>query len=240
MAATGAETGPAGLAHSPPPHRARDSRGHRRCYTRVQEIARGGKLRVWRFRSWNRGEWGSLPHRSKQSDSGAPSTSTGQSQLWKLTKCNSQSWHCPLPPDSSDCTLSIGRGDGTNGSRRAESGPVSRSLPVLALRRRLGRSPGPGRLTPQVSAGDHSGQEAKPAPRRLLLLGGVRRRPAIVRWSPRQLFPSLRFAATHRIAALAVECAQSQRGIRPLIALRRDAAPYRPSPHRAAQGCGVL
>ena len=126
-----------------------------------------------------------------------------------------------------NCTLSIGRGDGTNGSRRAESGPVSRSLPVLALRRRLGRSPGPGRLTPQVSAGDHSGQDAKPAPHRLLLLGGVRRRPAFVRWSPRQLFPSLRFAATHRIAALAVECAQSQRGIRPLIALRRDAGCYK-------------
>ncbi len=118
--------------------------------------------------------------------------------------------------------------------------PVSRSVCVLVLRRRLRRSPGPERQTPQVSAGDHSGQDAKPAPRRLLLLGGVRRCPAIVRWSPRQLFPSLRFAATHRIAALAVECAQSQRGIRPLKALRRDAAPYRPSPHRAAQGCGVL
>ena len=102
--------------------------------------------------------------------------------------------------------------------------PVSRSVCVLALRRRLRRSPGPERQTPH----------------RLLLLGGVRRRPAIGRWSPRQLFPSLRFAATHRIAALAVECAQSQRGIRPLKALRRDAAPYRPSLHRAAQGCGVL
>ena len=118
--------------------------------------------------------------------------------------------------------------------------PVSRSVCVLALRRRLRRSPGPGRQTPQVSAGDHSGQDAKPAPHRLLPLGGVRRRPAIVRWSPRQLFPSLWFAATHRIAALAGECAQSQRGIRPLIALRRDAAPYRPSPHSSAQGCGVL
>ena len=100
--------------------------------------------------------------------------------------------------------------------------PVSRSVCVLALRRRLRRSHGPGRLTPQVSAGDDPGKDAQPTPDRLPLLGGVRRRPAIVRWSPRQLFPSLRFAATHRIAALAVECAQSQRGIRPLIALRRE------------------
>ena len=40
-------------------------------------------------------------------------------------------------------------------------------------------------------------------------------------------FPSLRSAATHRVAALARECAQSQRGIRPPIALRRDAGRYR-------------
>ena len=113
--------------------------------------------------------------------------------------------------------------------------PVSRSVCVPALRRRLRRSPRPERQTPQVSAGDHSGQDAKPAPHRLLLIGGVRRRPAIVRWSPRQLFPSLRFAATHRIAALAVECAQSQRGIRPLIALRRDAGCYRLSFFRPLQ-----
>ena len=104
--------------------------------------------------------------------------------------------------------------------------PVSRSVGVLALRRRTGRSPGPGLLTPKVGAGDHPGKDAKTAPHRLSLLGRVRRRRAIGRWSPRQLFPSLWFAATHRIAALAVECAQSQRGIRPLIALRRDAGCY--------------
>ena len=144
-----------------------------------------------------------------------------------------------LPRSRSGGGYEVGKAEhGCEGAPR--DGSVSRSICVLALRRRLRRSPGPERQTPQVSAGDHSGQDAKPAPHRLLLLGGVRRRPAIVRWSPRQLFPSLRFAATHRIAALAVECAQSQRGIRPLIALRRDAAPYRPSPHRAAQGCGVL
>ena len=40
-------------------------------------------------------------------------------------------------------------------------------------------------------------------------------------------FTSLRSAATHRISALAGECAQSQRGIRPLIGLRRDAGCYR-------------
>ena len=144
-----------------------------------------------------------------------------------------------LPRSWSGGGYEVGKAEhGCEGAPR--DGSVSRSICVLALRRRLRRSPGPERQTPQVSAGDHSGQDAKPAPHRLLLLGGVRRRPTIVRWSPRQLFPSLRFAATHRIAALAVECAQSQRGIRPLIAPRRDAAPYRPSPHRAAQGCGVL
>ena len=149
-----------------------------------------------------------------------------------------------LPRSWSGGGYEVGKAEqGCEGAPR--DGSVSRSICVLALRRRLRRSPGPERLTPQVSAGDHSGQDAKPAPHRPSMLVGAGRRsplrrPAIVRWSPRQLFPSLRFAATHRIAALAVECAQSQRGIRPLIALRRDAAPYRPSPHRAAQGCGML
>ena len=27
----------------------------------------------------------------------------------RLTKCNSQSWHCPLPPDSSDCQNAISK-----------------------------------------------------------------------------------------------------------------------------------
>ena len=127
-----------------------------------------------------------------------------------------------LPRSWSGGGYEVGKAEhGCDGAPR--DGSASRSVCVLALRCWPGRSCGPGRLTPQVGAGDHSGQDAKPAPHRLLLLGGMRRRPAIVRWSPRQLFPSLRFAATHRIAALAVECAQSQRGIRPLIALRRDA-----------------
>ena len=85
------------------------------------------------------------------------------------------------------CTLSIGA-SGTNGGRSPESGPVSRSVSVLILRGRPGRSRGPGRLTTQVSAGYHAGQDAKPAPHRLPLLWGVRRRsplrrsPAIGRW----------------------------------------------------------
>ena len=51
------------------------------------------RLELWvgRFRSWNRGERGCLPHRSKQSDSVAPCTPTGQSQLWKWTKRRSAS-----------------------------------------------------------------------------------------------------------------------------------------------------
>ena len=53
-------------------------------------------------------------------------------------------------------------------------------------------------------------------------------------------FTSLRFAATHRIAVLAKECAQSKRGIRPPIGLRTDATPYRPASHRAAHRCDPL
>ena len=216
----------------PPATGARDSRGHRRCYTRVQEIARGGKLRVWRFRSWNRGEWGSLPHRSKQSDSGAPSTSTGQSQLWKLTKCNRRNRAGVDSASFENCTLSIGRGDGTNGSRRAESGPVSRSLPVLALRRRLGRSPGPGRLTTQVGAGNHPGQDATPTTHRLTLLcvvrwrSPLRRRPATGRWSPRQL--------VHLPAVCRDSSDPGSRRRVCTIATRNKTS------HRSAQQCGPL
>ena len=99
---------------------------------------------------------------------------SGQRQLWELHLCNR------------------GSRDGTDVRRSPESGPVSRSVPILALRRRLRRSPGPGRPTPEVGSGDHAGQDAKPAPDRLPLLGGVRwrsplrRRPAIGRWSLRQ------------------------------------------------------
>ena len=67
--------------------------------------------------------------------------------------------------------------------------------PVLVVHRRHGRSCGPSRLPLQVGAGDHPRQDAQPAPDRLSLLGGavwrfpLRRRPAIVGWSPRQLVP---------------------------------------------------
>ena len=72
-----------------------------------------------------------------------------------------------------------------NGSRRgSKSGPVGPSVSVLVLHCRPGRSRGPGRLTPKVGAGDHPGDDAQPAPQRLPLLGGVRRRPAIGRWVP--------------------------------------------------------
>ena len=56
-----------------------------------------------------------------------------------------------------NCTLSIGRGDGTNGSRRAEVEAVSYSVFVLGLRRRLRRSSGLGHLPPQMGAYDHLG-----------------------------------------------------------------------------------
>ena len=64
------------------------------------------------------------------------------------------------------------------------------SFPSLALIRRPRRSSGPGCLLAQMGAGYDAGQNAKPTPDRLPLLGGVRRRsrlrrrPAIGRWSP--------------------------------------------------------
>ena len=94
---------------------------------------------------------------------------SGQCQLWKLHFVNQR------------------LRDGENVCRSSESGPVTRSVPVLVLRRRPGHSPGPGLLTPEVGAGDHPGKDAKTAPHRLSLLGRVRRRLAIGRWSPRQL-----------------------------------------------------
>ena len=77
--------------------------------------------------------------------------------------------------------------DGIEG-RSLKSGPLGLSVSVLVLRWRPGRSPGPGRLTTQVGAGDHPGDDAQPATQRLPLLCGVRwrsplpRRPAIGRW----------------------------------------------------------
>ena len=104
---------------------------------------------------------------------------SGRRQLWRLHFVNR------------------GVHGGPDVGRIPESGPVSRSVSVLALRCRPGRSPGPGRLTTQVSAGNHPGQDAKPTRHRLSLLGGVgwrsplRRRPAIGRWSPRQFVSPL-------------------------------------------------
>ena len=72
----------------------------------------------------------------------------------------------------------VGGYDGSGG-RNPESGPVSRSVSVLTLRWWPGRGCGPGLLTPQVRAGDDPGQDAQTAPQRLLLLGGVRRRPLV-------------------------------------------------------------
>ena len=145
-----------------PPHRAGDSRGHRRRYTRVQEISRGGKLWIGRFRSWNRGERGILLHRSEQFDSGARSTPTGHSQLWKLQKCNRRNGREVDSTSFANCTLSIGVSRARRmWGRSPDSGPVTRSVSVLVLRRRPGRRHGPGRLTPKVGAGSHPGKDAQ-------------------------------------------------------------------------------
>ena len=151
-------------------------------------------MQVERFRSQNRGERGFPPNRSKQSDSGAPSTPTGQSQLWKWTKCRSAN-RAGVDIASYESGQSAGGvcGRDESGAEARNPGPGTRSVPVLVLRRRPRRGPGPERLTPKVGAGDHPGEDAQPTMNRLALLGGacrrspLRRRPAIGRWSPRQL-----------------------------------------------------
>ena len=202
----------AGLPHSPP-HRARDSRGRQRCYTRVQENERAASCRR-RFRRRNRGEHAILLHRSERFGSGVPSTSTGRSQLWRLHFVNR------------------GVQGGTDVGRSPESGPVSRSVPVLVLCCRPGRSPGPGRLTPKMGAGNHPGQDAKPTTHRLTLLcvvrwrSPLRRRPAIGRWSPGQL--------VHLSAVCRDSSDLGSRRRVCTIATRNKTS------HRSAQGCGVL
>ena len=121
------------------------------------------------------------------------------------------------------------RGDGTNGSSK----PGIRADQPLSLRPRPppaapDAAPDRRRQTPQVSAGDHSGQDAKPPPHRLL----AARRSAP---SSRRLFDGLRanffpLCGLPRLIGSRlsqVECAQSQRGVRPPIALRTDAGRYR-------------
>ena len=113
-----------------------------------------------------------------------------------------------------------------------EDGSVSRSVCVLAPRRRLWRRTGPGLLTTQVGAGDHPGKDAQPTPDRLSLLGGagrrspVRRRPAIGRWSSRQL-----------VHLSAVCRDSSDHGPRKRVCAIET---RNKTSHRSAQGCGPL
>ena len=113
-----------------------------------------------------------------------------------------------------------------------ESGSVSLSVSVLVPRCRPGRSLGPGRQPLQVGAGDDAGQDAQPTPDRLALLGGavwrfpLRRRPAIGRWSPRQLVP---LSAVCRDAS--GRCSRKRVCT---IATRNKTS------HSSAHGCGAL
>ena len=142
-----------------PPHRAEDLRGRSGCITRVQENAGGGKLQLGRFRSWNRGERRCLPQRSKQSDSVAPSTPTGQSQLWKWTSCRWSS-RAALDSRSYESRQDAGgvRGrdgiefEGRNPGRSASQSPSSFSVVGL------GAAPDRRRLTMQVGVGDGPGK----------------------------------------------------------------------------------
>ena len=134
---------------------------------------------------------------------------SGQCQLWTLHFVNQR------------------LRDGENVHRSSESGPFSLQSPSSSSAVGLGAAP------------DRDASRRRWA--RAMIRARMRRpRRTVSRCSAecavvRRLvdglrsnsFTSLRSAATHRIAALARECAQSQRGIRPLIGLRRDATPYR-------------
>ena len=185
---------------------------------------------VGRFRSWNRGERGSLPHRSKQSDSVAPSTSTGQSQLWKWTNAGRRVGRYWTVVATKVDKMPVGYANVMVGGVEARN--PSRSLvqsPSSSSAGGLGAASGPGRLTPKVGAAIIRAGMRRPR----LIVSRCSADCAVV-WRlvdglRANSFTSLRSAATHRTAALATECAQSQRGIRPLIALRRDAGCYKRS-----------
>ena len=87
-------------------------------------------------------------------------------------------------------------------------------------------------LAGAVGAGDDAGQDAQPTPDRLALLGGavwrfpLRRRPAIGRWSPRQLVP---LSAVCRDAS--GRCSRKRVCT---IATRNKTS------HSSAHGCGAL
>ena len=119
-----------------------------------------------------------------------------------------------------------------SGARSQKSGLVGPSVPNLVLRRRPGRSTGPGRLTPKVGAGDDPSQDAQPTPHRLPLLvragrrSPLRRRPAIGQWSPRQL-----------VHLSAVCRDSSDRGSRKRVC---TIATRNKTSHRSAQVCDPL
>ena len=95
--------------------------------------------------------------------------------FWSRFCGSGEAFHAPQKP--------VARGGiSLHVNRSPESGAVTRS--ALVLRRRPGRSSGPGLLPPKVGAGDDPGQDAQTAPQRLLLLGGVLRRPLVSRWVP--------------------------------------------------------
>ena len=165
-----------------------------------------------------------LPHRSEQSGSGVPSTSTGQSQLWKLQKCNRGNRGGVDSASFGNCICAIGVvgmgptcAEARNPGQSAAQSPSSPSAGGSgaapdrdARRRRWARAitrakmRSPRRIVSRCSA------ECAGGPR-----FAVARR--LVNGLCANSFTSLRFAATHRIAVLAKECAQSKRGIRPPI-----------------------
>ena len=131
-----------------------------------------------------------------------------------------------LPRSWSGGGYEVGKAEhGCEGAPR--DGSVSRSICVLAL-------PPAAPAQPRTGAPDAAGERGRsfgPGCEARASSSLAARRSALSpgdgRWSPRQLFPSRRFAAIHGFAALARECAQAQRGIRPPIGPRRDATPYR-------------
>ena len=158
--------------------------------------------------------------------SGAPSTSTGQSQLWKLQKCNRRNRAEVDSASFENCTLSIGRGDGTNGRRRAESGA---GQPLTPRPRPPQAAPAQPRTGAPDAAGERGGSfgpgcEACAAPP-----------PAARRSAPSPGDCSMVSAPTLSLSAVCRD--SSDRGSRSRVC---TIATRNKTSHSSAQGCGVL
>ena len=137
-----------GLCTSPgssaiPPHRAGDSGGRWRCQYRVQESELGGGV-ASRVVGKLAQVWSTLLQDafSKPFRSGVPSTTMGQSHVWRLHKCNRKGRGGCDSPSFENCTLSIGGPGWRSRAPNPGNQGVGHSLLVLHRLPRRSRDPG--------------------------------------------------------------------------------------------------